>query len=232
MKAPRLKRKRVRISVAPPADVFSVESLGQGTLTTGAVNHVAHDLLRTAAAQTSRPSQTSKASQASRPSQTSKASQSCGGRVKLQNIWKQLEKLHDKDGDGKITKKEFTRGETQFRNHDRNQDGVISTEDFPEGRWWNGFGPGMARRADRNRDREVSKEEWQAFVKMLDTDGNGIINQKEFGKMAGPQVASKMKILELSFDQDGDGKIEASDFDSHPGHSLQPKWQGIPVGLR
>ncbi len=80
------------------------------------------------------------------------AQKSCGGRVKLQNIWTALSRLHDKDGDGKITKKEFTRGDKQFKNHDRDGNGLITAADFPEGRFWNGFAPGMGRRADRDRD--------------------------------------------------------------------------------
>jgi Ca2+-binding EF-hand superfamily protein len=140
------------------------------------------------------------------------AQKTCGGRVKLENIWKALVRLHDKDGDGRITKKEYTRGDKQFTNHDRNWDGVITADDFPTGRFWNGFAPGIARRADRNRDGVVTKKEWKAMTSMLDRDGDGEITMVEFGKIAPPEVAGKPKIVALSFDQDGDGKIEVSDF--------------------
>ncbi len=140
------------------------------------------------------------------------AQKSCGGRVKLQNIWTALSRLHDKDGDGKITKKEFTRGDKQFKNHDRDGNGLITAADFPEGRFWNGFAPGMGRRADRDRDGVVTKKEWKVLTSRLDQNGDGEITMKELGGMAPAPITKKPKIVGLMFDQDGDGKIEVSDF--------------------
>ena len=54
------------------------------------------------------------------------AQAACGSRVKLENIWHRLRKLHDANGDGRITTQEFSRGAKAFGNHDRNRDGVIS----------------------------------------------------------------------------------------------------------
>ncbi len=142
------------------------------------------------------------------------AQKTCGGRVKLSNIWDHLARVHDKDKDGRITAEEFSRGKKQFANHDRDGDGVITAQDFPADRFWNGFGPGIARRADRDGDRVVTKKEWEQFVSRLDANGDGEIAGAEFRKMAGPIVAGKPKILALSFDQDGDGKIEVTDFES------------------
>lgn len=148
---------------------------------------------------------------AQKPAQKPKA---CGSRVELANIWGFLAKTYDKDGDGKITKKEFTRGAKQFRNHDRNRDGVIDVADYPAGKFWNGFGPGIARRADGDRDGIVTKKEWKAFVRGIDANGDGILTGKEFGKVWGPRIADKQSLIALSFDQNGNGKIEVSDFES------------------
>ena len=139
---------------------------------------------------------------------------SCGGRVDLQNIWVALAAKHDKDGDGRITSAEFTRGEAQFRNHDRNQDGVISSADYPAGRFWNGFGPWVARSADSDQNKIVERSEWRQMTARLDANGDGIIDSAEFAKTRFKVGADKMDLLELSFDQDGDGRIEVSDFDS------------------
>ena len=139
---------------------------------------------------------------------------SCGGRVELQNIWLALAAKHDKDGDGRITSAEFTRGEAQFRNHDRNQDGVITTADYPEGRYWNGFGPWVARMADGDRNKVVERSEWQQMTDRMDSNRDGVIDSAEFAKTPFGVGADKMDLLALSFDQDGDGRIEVSDFDS------------------
>ena len=139
------------------------------------------------------------------------AQQACGGRVKLETIFDRLIQLHDKDKDGKITKKEFKRSDKAFGNHDRNSDGVISQADYPRGRFWNGFGVGIARRADANKNSSVTMAEWKKFLAILDADEDGVMTMKEFMRMA-PEVSPKPGIMNLMFDLDGDGTIEAEDF--------------------
>ncbi len=140
--------------------------------------------------------------------------QNCGSRVELANIWAHLQKTHDADGDGRITSAEYTRGEIRFYNHDRNADGVITADDFPEGRYWNSFGPGIARRADGDRDGTVTGEEWRNFTAAIDADGDGTLTMAEFGKILPEVYTKRPKIMALTFDQDYDGVLEVSDFET------------------
>lgn len=139
------------------------------------------------------------------------ADENCGARVELAAIWKHLRARYDKDKDGKITPLEYPRGKQRFTNFDRDRDGNLTAKDFPEGKHFNGFSPGMLRRADRDRDGVVTKAEWKGMVGMLDADGNGKITSKEFGRIAGPAMAEKWDLMLLSFDQDLDGDFDLED---------------------
>lgn len=138
--------------------------------------------------------------------------QVCESRVRLDQVWDFLVTRYDKNKDSKITKAEFTRGEKQFFNHDRNGDGVIDRKDYPEGGHWNGFGPNLLRNADRDRDGGVSKREWAGMRARLDPDKDGEISAAEAKAMFGPMVARKPKLFALSFDSNGDGKLQVADF--------------------
>jgi Ca2+-binding EF-hand superfamily protein len=135
-----------------------------------------------------------------------------GGRVKLERIWTFIQERYDKDGNGRVTVAEYTRGEIQFANYDIDHDGVLTETDFPDESWYNGFGPGVAFEADRDRNREVTAQEWEAYLDKLDADKNGEMTQEEFGNMYSPVMAARMSIVALSFDQDMDGKVTRADY--------------------
>jgi hypothetical protein len=52
------------------------------------------------------------------------------GRGGPDEVWKALAGKHDADGDGRIDRDEYPRGEERFRALDHNRDGVLSVEDF------------------------------------------------------------------------------------------------------
>lgn len=135
-----------------------------------------------------------------------------GSRVKLERLWTFIQQRYDTDQDGQITKTEYVRGEVQFSNYDLDGDGLLTSKDFPDEVWYNGFGPGVAREADRDRNGVVTAGEWKAFVDRLDPDQDGEMTQEEFGRAYSPQMAARMSIVALSFDQDWDGKVTRKDY--------------------
>lgn len=135
-----------------------------------------------------------------------------GSRVKLERLWTFIQQRYDKDGNGQVTTAEYARGEVQFANYDVDGDGVLTQKDFPDEAYYNGFGPSVAREADRDRNRTVTGEEWQAYVDRLDPDEDGEMTQVEFERIYGPEMSARMSIVALSFDQDWDGKITREDY--------------------
>jgi Ca2+-binding EF-hand superfamily protein len=132
--------------------------------------------------------------------------------VKLERVWTFIQQRYDADRDGRVTEAEYARGEVQFANYDIDGDGVLTEKDFPDETWYNGFGSGVAREADRDRNRVVTGEEWKLFLDRLDPDGDGEMTQDELGRAYSPQMVTRMSIVALSFDQDLDGKITRVDY--------------------
>lgn len=135
-----------------------------------------------------------------------------GSRVKLERVWTFIQQRYDTDRDGQVTTVEYARGEVQFANYDLDGDGLLTEKDFPDEVWYNGFGPGAAREADLDRNREVTREEWQAYLNKLDPDEDGEMTQAEFGRVYSPEMAARMSIVALSFDQNLDGKVTRADY--------------------
>ena len=150
--------------------------------------------------------------QESRPSRETPDPTTEGGRVKLERIWTFIQGRYDKDGNGQVTVAEYNRGEIQFANYDINHDGVLTEADFPDESWYNGFGPGAASEADRDRNREVTAQEWEAYLDRLDPGKDGEMTQEDFGRVYSPVMAARMSIVALSYDQDWDGKVTRADY--------------------
>ena len=137
----------------------------------------------------------------------------CGARVSLDTLWKHIVAEHDKDGDGRVTTAEYVRGEVRFANYDRNKDGFLTREDFPEGAFINEFNASFARQADGDRNNEVTKEEWQKLLTMLDGNGDGTFSMGELGKRMPPVMTSRPSLVLLSYDQNLDGVFDVKDTD-------------------
>lgn len=129
-------------------------------------------------------------------------------------IWPHLEKTYDKNGDGKIVKAEYPRGDRAFTNLDRNGDGELTAADFER----RGRAPGsrrsrppskMKQTARRlgdlygsfiNRDGKpgVSKPEWESMIERLRPDKNGVIDPDGVEHLVG--VAGKGRMARYARD--------------------------------
>lgn len=147
--------------------------------------------------------------------------------------WEHLKKSYDKDGDGKITVKEYPRGEKSFKNLDRNGDGNISLADF-EGR---SRGRQRSRPASEISDTArqigdmfgsfintdgkpgITKIEWQEVITKLGPDEKGVIASDNLPRLLGKAgegrmarfVTGRMRRL---FDVDEDRTVTVKEVDS------------------
>src|SRR5262249_34376946 len=119
-----------------------------------------------------------------------------GGAMVLQRL-----KAMDKDGDGKVSKQEFTGPEGLFGRLDANNDGFITKEEAesfrPAGGLGGGAGAGQGserfKALDKNGDGKLSKDEFpgrpQGFER-LDTNKDGFLSPDELRALR-PGAAGK-----------------------------------------
>jgi hypothetical protein len=86
--------------------------------------------------------------------------------------WNWLAKQFDTNGDGRITRKEFKGPAEWFDRLDRDHNGVITKSDLDwtdSSPYWNQHRLAMQilRRADKDGDQKISREEWEALFKQL-----------------------------------------------------------------
>lgn len=137
---------------------------------------------------------------------------SCSPRVELSSLWAHLGRRYDVDGDGRIARSEYPRGEVRFANYDRNGDGVLEAADFPSDTHFNGFSHYLVEQADADEDGELTKEEWTSFRDSFDGNGDGRVTRAEAAEVLGPWT-DDWRLFLLSFDQDGDGDFDRADLD-------------------
>ncbi|MHC4340302.1 MAG: EF-hand domain-containing protein [Planctomycetota bacterium] len=96
--------------------------------------------------------------------------------------WERL-RSYDSDGDGKVSRDEFTGPERLFNRFDTDRDGFVTEAEVRRmrgGRQGRGGAPGgTARLFDTDGDGRVTKEEWDAFFKKADKNGDGILQTEE-----------------------------------------------------
>jgi hypothetical protein len=104
--------------------------------------------------------------------------------------WKWLAGRMDADGDGVITRKEFTGPAALFDRLDRDGDGRLTPADLD----WSGTSPlvqqarlaeQLFRRADTNSDGRISAKEWQALFQKA-TAGKGEMTPEDLRKLLFP----------------------------------------------
>lgn len=134
----------------------------------------------------------------------------CQARVELSTLWDALRARYDGDGDGRIERADYPRGEVRFANFDRTEDGVLTSEDFPTDAHFNGFSHYMVGNADGNEDGAVTREEWWEFCEPWDANGDDVIVRAELEESLGPWV-DDWDLFLLSFDQDADGDFDRRD---------------------
>ncbi len=134
----------------------------------------------------------------------------------------------DKDGDGKVSKQEFTGTEDHFTSLDKNNDGFIDQNEKPAAPM--SKGGNMIQNRDKNGDGKISKEEFAGPAEVftaLDKNNDGFIDQNEkpaapMGK-AGSMIQnpdkkkpaapmSKGGNMIQNHDKNGDGKISKEEF--------------------
>ena len=134
----------------------------------------------------------------------------CKARVELSSLWEALRARYDADGDGRIPREDYPRGDVRFANFDRTEDGVLSAADFPTDRHFNGFSHFMLGQADADSDGSVTKDEWWLFCSEWDSNGDDVVVSEEVEEFLGPWVEDWTLFL-LSFDQDADGDFDRYD---------------------
>ena len=143
------------------------------------------------------------------------------GRGDPARLWAVLAERHDKDKDGKITAREYARGEDKFRNWDSDGDGVLTEADFESLRRGRGKRRGrnrggntnsilarlVARPADINKDGRVTAGEWHKFCERLDCNQDGILSRAEFPDNENLSDR-RFGMLRRALDEDRDGSVQ------------------------
>jgi Ca2+-binding EF-hand superfamily protein len=123
----------------------------------------------------------------------------------------------DKNGDGFVSKDEFTAGRTAFFTQlDANGDGFIDQGELDKARaaWhqrMNKPAQGDTTQQSQSGGTAQPKPEHRGFLQRMDTDGDGKISAAEFAA-AGDQMFSKL-------DKNGDGKLAQDEVPQHRHHS-------------
>jgi len=147
-------------------------------------------------------------------------------------VWDFMQRKYDDDGDGRVTRSEYDRGESQFARFDRDKSGAITAEDF---------GPGgnvstlrqasperrhamMAQRAlmrffheddDRN---ELTIEEVRARFATFDGDRDGTVTLVEFQVVVTLKMSGKIyESLLFVVDTDKSGALSLAELESYFG---------------
>jgi hypothetical protein len=92
--------------------------------------------------------------------------------------WDAARKLYDRDGDGRIGRKEYPGGDADFARLDRDRDGAWSSDDFDFSTSYSAPSPGrmIFARADRDGNGKVTKEEFEALFRAADSGGAGFLS--------------------------------------------------------
>lgn len=92
--------------------------------------------------------------------------------------WDATRKRYDRDGDGKVERKEFPGDDADFARLDRNHDQALTRDDFDFSAHALTPSPGamIFQRADRDGNGKVTREELDALFTQVDSDGHGFLS--------------------------------------------------------
>jgi hypothetical protein len=95
--------------------------------------------------------------------------------------WDATRKKYDRDGDGKVARKEFPGSDADFGKVDRDHDGALTAADFDFTPKAGPPSPGLMlfARADRDGNGKLTREELEAFFKAVDRDGLGFLSRMD-----------------------------------------------------
>lgn len=116
----------------------------------------------------------------------------------------------DKNGDGFVSKDEFTAGRTAFFTKlDANGDGFIDQSEIDKARaaWHQRANKPSDGTQQSQNDATSQHKEHRGFLQRMDTDGDGKISTAEFAA-AGDQMFGKL-------DKNGDGKLAMDEVPQH-----------------
>jgi thiol-disulfide isomerase/thioredoxin len=112
--------------------------------------------------------------------------------------WNATRKRYDRDGNGKIARREFGGVADDFARLDRNHDGALTAPDFDFSGSALAPSPGslVFSRMDRDSNGKVTREELDAFFRAADSGGQGFLSlsdlQETFAPPPKPPAASGM----------------------------------------
>jgi Ca2+-binding EF-hand superfamily protein len=126
---------------------------------------------------------------------------------------------NDRNGDGIVTRDEWSGNARTFRTHDVNNDGMLSGNELPRGwRRSDEFSRGTEpqRRAeftrwDRNRDDIIQRHEWRGDVatfRELDTDRNGRLTWHEYSGTMPEATRARATEGPARLDKNASGAVE------------------------
>jgi Ca2+-binding EF-hand superfamily protein len=154
-----------------------------------------------------------------------------GGRGAPADVWGFLADKYDADKNGKITPAEYGRGVDKFGGYDRDGDGQITKDDFSGGNSRRRGGRRrtatntvsaslsrlLAKNSDTNEDGEVTQGEWRKVLATLDGDQDSIISPKELSGIMcaalGGRTLSLRAVQRRSrhIDANKDGKVQLAE---------------------
>ncbi|WP_165221402.1 deiodinase family protein [Aquisphaera insulae] len=109
--------------------------------------------------------------------------------------WDATSKRLDRDGDGKVARKEFPGRDEEFARLDRDHDGSVTKDDFDRAAAPVAASPGLMlfSRADRDGNGKVTREELDGFFRAADRDGHGFLSRADLeAAMPAPSASRGM----------------------------------------